>query len=69
MKMETETRKTLVLDKEDMEVLTDTIEAYNSLSDENKANDCGFRIIELFDEKDKPFNLRLEFKYIVGEGE
>lgn len=69
MKMETETRKTLVLNKEDMETVIDTIKAYEALDIQDKADDCGFRIIELFDEKEKPFNLRLEFKYIVGEGE
>lgn len=67
MKMETETRKTLVLNKEDMELVVNTINAYEDLSPNEKTEDCGFRIIELFDEKEKPFNLRLEFKYIVEE--
>lgn len=67
MKIETETRKTLVLNKEDMELVLGIINAYEDLSIEDKINDCGFRIIELFDEKEKPFNLRLEFKYIVEE--
>lgn len=68
MKIKKETLQTIILDKEDLEIVEETIQAYKDMSDADKKQDCGWRVIELNDEKSKPLNLRLEFKYMV-EGE